>query len=52
MSSFAIILAPNYEAIIDPAYLLPFVAELSIALWLLIKGVNVEQWEIRALESA
>jgi hypothetical protein len=26
--------------------------ELLIALWLLIKGVNVEQWEKRALESA
>jgi hypothetical protein len=28
------------------------IGELALALWLLIKGVNVEQWEKRALESA
>jgi hypothetical protein len=27
-------------------------AEMLFPLWLLIKGVNVEQWEKRALESA
>jgi hypothetical protein len=32
--------------------LLAFIGELLFALWLLIKGVNVEQWEKRALESA
>ena len=29
-----------------------FVGEVLLLLWLLIKGVNVEQWERRALESA
>jgi hypothetical protein len=29
-----------------------FIGELLMLLWLLIKGVNVEQWEKRALESA
>ena len=29
-----------------------FIGELLLPLWLLIKGVNVEQWEKRALESA
>ena len=29
-----------------------FIGEVLLILWLLIKGVNVEQWEIRALESA
>ncbi len=28
-----------------------FVGEVLLLLWLLIKGVNVEQWERRALES-
>lgn len=28
------------------------ISELSITLWLLIKGVNVERWKKRALESA
>jgi hypothetical protein len=27
-------------------------AELILCLWLLIKGVNVEQWQKRALETA
>ena len=29
-----------------------FIAELSLCLWLVIKGVNIEQWKARALESA
>jgi hypothetical protein len=29
-----------------------FIGELLLPLWLLIKGVDVEQWEKRALESA
>ena len=29
-----------------------FIGELLLLLWLLIKGVNVEQWKKRALESA
>lgn len=28
------------------------IAEIAFPLWLLIKGVNVEQWKKRALESA
>jgi hypothetical protein len=32
--------------------LFAFIGELLFALWLLIKGVNVEQWQKRALESA
>jgi hypothetical protein len=32
--------------------LFAFIGELLFALWLLIKGVNIEQWEKRALESA
>jgi len=38
---------PNFK----PIVLYTFWGELLLPLWLLIKGVNVEQWEKRALES-
>jgi Domain of unknown function (DUF4386) len=39
---FAIILFPGLDAIIDPWFIAPdFVVELSVALWLTIKGVNL-----------
>jgi hypothetical protein len=49
IDSFAVFLIPNYEV-----FLRLFMAwgELLLALWLLVKGVNVEKWEKRALESA
>jgi uncharacterized protein DUF4386 len=48
-NSFVLILAPDFEKQLFPAILLPaFVAELSLALWLLVKGVNVEKWKQRA----
>jgi len=28
------------------------IAELSLTFWLLLKGINIEQWEKRARESA
>jgi len=48
----AILLLPNYEE--TPIYfMIPIAAaEMLFPLWLLIKGVNVEEWEKRALESA
>ncbi len=53
INSFALILAPAFADIIFPVILLPaFIAELSLALWLLFKGVNVEQWKKRALVTA
>ena len=42
-------LFPNFDATVR---MFTFWGELFFALWLLIKGVNVEQWEKRALESA
>jgi hypothetical protein len=45
-------LFPSYEAIVSQ-FIVPFqISELVFFLWLLIKGVNVEEWEKRALESA
>ncbi len=54
MDSFGI-LFPNSGAISIVSSILlaaAVIGELSFTLWLLIKGVNVEQWERRALESA
>lgn len=44
-------LFPDYEALAYSRFA-AHIAELSWMLWLLIKGVNVEQWNKRALESA
>jgi len=43
-------LIPNFDALIFG--LLAFGGEVVLYLWLLIKGVNVQEWEKRALESA
>jgi len=42
-------LFPNFDTTVSE---FTFLGELLLLLWLLIKGVNVEQWEKRALESA
>jgi hypothetical protein len=42
-------LFPNFDVTIS---LFTFAGEVFFMLWLLVKGVNVEQWERRALESA
>ncbi|MBA7480944.1 hypothetical protein ES707_16411 [subsurface metagenome] len=49
INSVTFFLFPNFDAIIIQ---FTFYGELLLPLWLLIKGVNVEQWEKRALESA
>jgi Domain of unknown function (DUF4386) len=42
-NSFALLLAP---ALVNIAVLIPaFIAELSLALWLLVRGVNVQKWQ-------
>lgn len=53
IESFGNFLFPNYEALLVWVVAVPAViAELSLCLWLLIKGVSVQQGETRALESA
>jgi hypothetical protein len=49
---FQFFLFPGYEVISTLWLTVSFIAEGSLCLWLLVKGVNVEQWERRALESA
>jgi hypothetical protein len=45
-NSFALLLAPTFANMIVPAILIPaFIGELSLCLWLLVKGVNMPKWE-------
>jgi hypothetical protein len=53
IDSFGTVLWPQYAALYaSVVVLLAIVGELPLTFWLLIKGINVEQWEKRALESA
>lgn len=48
-NSFVYFLAPWLSGRLFPWILLPcFVAELSLALWLLVMGVNVQRWKKQA----
>jgi hypothetical protein len=49
INSFALLLAPHLEARLFPAIMVPcLLAELSLALWLLIRGVDEAEWRKRA----
>jgi hypothetical protein len=53
VNSFTLLLAPDVEARLFPAILMPcLLAELSLALWLLVKGVNMDDWKDRARMNA
>ncbi|PSL44296.1 uncharacterized protein DUF4386 [Chitinophaga niastensis] len=48
-NSFAMILAPKFADLIFPTIMIPaFIAESSFCLWLIVKGVNVPEWEKQA----
>jgi hypothetical protein len=50
--TFALFLAPAFHAKIFPTILIPsFIGELSLCLWLLVKGVDVPKWEERFLSA-
>jgi Domain of unknown function (DUF4386) len=47
-NSFTLILDPNLTAWTFPIIILPvFIAETSLSLWLLVKGVDVNKWELK-----
>lgn len=50
VSAVIFFLFPNFDATLFGLF--AFIGESLFYLWLLIKGVNVEEWESRALESA
>jgi hypothetical protein len=47
IGSYTRFLFPDYVKTITPIYVVAFVSEVSLCLWLLIKGVNMEQWDRR-----
>lgn len=48
-NSFAWFLAPKFAVMLVPAILVPcLIAELSLCLWLMVKGVNVPKWNKHA----
>jgi hypothetical protein len=51
-TSLQFFLFPGFTVITYVTYPLGFISEFGLTLWLLIKGVNVEQWKQRALEFA
>lgn len=49
VNSFSMVLAPDLQALLFPAILLPcLLGESAFCLWLLVKGVDVPAWERRA----
>jgi hypothetical protein len=53
IDSFGTVLLPQYDELYaSVVVLLAIVGELPLTFWLLIKGINVEQWKQRALASA
>ena len=52
VNSFTLILAPAYAGMIFPVLVLALIGELSLCLWLILKGIDLPKWENRALESA
>jgi uncharacterized protein DUF4386 len=50
-NSFTLILAPAYAGTIFPILVLALIGELSLCLWLIVKGVDLPKWEKRVLES-
>lgn len=52
-NSFALLVAPTFEAMISPGILIPaLIAELSLCLWLIVKGINVQKWRARMEQGA
>ena len=47
-NSFALLISPTFEAMIFPGILIPaLIAELTLGLWLIVRGVNVQKWRAR-----
>ena len=52
VNSFTLILAPSYAGMIFPVLVLALIGELSLCLWLILKGVAIPTWEKYVAESA
>jgi hypothetical protein len=48
INSFALLLAPSIATLLFPAILIPaFVGELTVCIWLIVKGVDMHEWKKR-----
>jgi hypothetical protein len=47
-NSFTLIIAPAYSGMISPILVLAFIGELSLCLWLMVKGVDEQRWKEQA----
>jgi hypothetical protein len=47
VGSYTRFLFPDWVTLVSPIYVVAFVSEISFCLWLLIKGVRVQEWEMR-----
>lgn len=45
IGSYTRFLFPDFVAAVSPIYIVAIVSEVSLCLWLLVKGVNMQQWE-------
>jgi hypothetical protein len=45
IGSYARFLFPDYVGAVAPIYVVAIISEVSLCLWLLIKGVNLQRWE-------
>jgi hypothetical protein len=48
IDNFAAFHSPSFQARLEPYILVPGAAELLLALWLVVVGVNVERWKEQA----
>ena len=48
INSFTLIIAPAYSETISPILVLAFIGELSLCLWLMVKGVDKQRWKEQA----
>lgn len=47
IGSYTKFLSPSHVTAVSPIYVVAFVSEVALCLWLLVKGVSLEQWRLR-----
>jgi len=47
IGSYTLFLFPENAGLVAPIYVIPLVSEVALALWLLVKGVDVGEWDKR-----